>query len=531
MRQTEPGSAQPVVARRRPLPALRPVLADTDGDGYGDLRGIISRLDHLEWLGVDGIWLSPDHALARRRLGLRRQRLHRPSTPSCGTLADLDELIAAAGARGLRVLLDLVPNHTSSAAPVVHRRRVRPRRRRTATTTCGPTRRPAAGRRTTGWTPPAAAPGRSTPADRPVLPAQLPAHPARPELVGAGRARGVPRGSWSSGSTAAWPGSASTWRTACTRTRSCATTRRWSRRTGATRWSASSGSGRSTTSTSRGARRLPGLAEDRRAATPRTGCCSARPGSATRTQLAAFYGDDDELQLAFNFPFVFAGFTAAELAGVVRRTLATIPAGSLPGVDGLQPRRRPVPEPLVRRRRPADPAGAAAAGHAARHRRAVLRRRDRHARRRRCRPSSQRDEMTLGAPTGRADRDRARTPMQWDELAARPGSPRPPGPGCRSATPPPATWPPSAPTPARRCACAATCWPCAAPSWAARSRPTEELAVAAACGPTGWADLTVAGQPVRPGPHAGRGRPARSCSRTGGDWRDGGGSRDWRRTA
>ena len=54
---------------------------DTNGDGVGDLRGIIERLDHLQWLGVDGIWLDPITRVAQRRLGLRRRRLLSTSIP------------------------------------------------------------------------------------------------------------------------------------------------------------------------------------------------------------------------------------------------------------------------------------------------------------------------------------------------------------------------------------------------------------------------------------------------------------------
>ena len=89
---------------------------DTNGDGYGDLPGIIARLDYLSWLGVDGIWLSPTMPSPDQDWGYDVSdylRVH----PELGTLEDLDRLIAEAGARGLRVLLDLVPNHTSTAHP------------------------------------------------------------------------------------------------------------------------------------------------------------------------------------------------------------------------------------------------------------------------------------------------------------------------------------------------------------------------------------------------------------------------------
>jgi alpha-glucosidase len=89
---------------------------DTDDDGYGDLRGVIERLDHLSWLGVDGIWLSPTMPSPDADWGYDVSD-YTGVHPELGTLADLDELIAEAGQRGMRVLLDLVPNHTSSAHP------------------------------------------------------------------------------------------------------------------------------------------------------------------------------------------------------------------------------------------------------------------------------------------------------------------------------------------------------------------------------------------------------------------------------
>jgi alpha-glucosidase len=89
---------------------------DTNDDGYGDLRGLIERLDHLSWLGVDGIWLSPTMPSPDEDWGYDVSD-YTGVHPELGTLADLDELIAAAGGRNMRVLLDLVPNHTSSAHP------------------------------------------------------------------------------------------------------------------------------------------------------------------------------------------------------------------------------------------------------------------------------------------------------------------------------------------------------------------------------------------------------------------------------
>ncbi|HET9081564.1 MAG TPA: alpha-amylase family glycosyl hydrolase [Trebonia sp.] len=89
---------------------------DAGGDGIGDLRGVIERLDHLSWLGVDGIWLSPTMPSPDADWGYDVSD-YTGVHPELGTLADLDELITRAGRRGMRVLLDLVPNHTSSAHP------------------------------------------------------------------------------------------------------------------------------------------------------------------------------------------------------------------------------------------------------------------------------------------------------------------------------------------------------------------------------------------------------------------------------
>jgi alpha-glucosidase len=89
---------------------------DADGDGVGDLRGITSRLDHVAWLGVDALWLSPMYPSPLADLGYDVAD-YRAVDPQLGTLDDFDRLLEAAHARGLRVLLDLVPCHTSIEHP------------------------------------------------------------------------------------------------------------------------------------------------------------------------------------------------------------------------------------------------------------------------------------------------------------------------------------------------------------------------------------------------------------------------------
>jgi oligo-1,6-glucosidase len=89
---------------------------DSDGDGVGDLRGIISRLDHLSALGVDVVWLSPIYRSPQDDNGYDISD-YQDVDPSFGTLADLDELIAGLHERGMKLLMDLVVNHTSDEHP------------------------------------------------------------------------------------------------------------------------------------------------------------------------------------------------------------------------------------------------------------------------------------------------------------------------------------------------------------------------------------------------------------------------------
>ncbi len=87
-------------------------FADSDGDGIGDLGGIISRLDHLERLGVDAVWLSPVYRSPLVDNGYDISD-YQDIEPLFGSLEQLDELIAAAHDRGIAVIMDLVVNHTS----------------------------------------------------------------------------------------------------------------------------------------------------------------------------------------------------------------------------------------------------------------------------------------------------------------------------------------------------------------------------------------------------------------------------------
>lgn len=86
---------------------------DTDGDGTGDLRGVIAGLPYLAALGVDALWLSPFYPSPLRDSGYDVAD-PRAVDPRYGTLADARDLIDQAHARGLRVIVDVVPNHTSS---------------------------------------------------------------------------------------------------------------------------------------------------------------------------------------------------------------------------------------------------------------------------------------------------------------------------------------------------------------------------------------------------------------------------------
>jgi alpha-glucosidase len=87
-------------------------FADSNGDGLGDLKGITSRLDSLAALGVDAIWLSPFYSSPQKDAGYDVSN-YVEVDPIFGTLADFDELLEKAHSLSLRVMIDLVPNHSS----------------------------------------------------------------------------------------------------------------------------------------------------------------------------------------------------------------------------------------------------------------------------------------------------------------------------------------------------------------------------------------------------------------------------------
>ncbi len=89
---------------------------DTDGDGVGDLNGIVARLDYLAGLGITAVWISPVYPSPMADFGYDVAD-YTGIDPLFGSLNDFDGLLAAAHAKGLRLILDFVPNHTSDRHP------------------------------------------------------------------------------------------------------------------------------------------------------------------------------------------------------------------------------------------------------------------------------------------------------------------------------------------------------------------------------------------------------------------------------
>ena len=91
-------------------------FADSNGDGFGDLNGVTARLDYLAALGVDALWLTPVYPTPWHDSGYDVAD-YQDIDPRFGTLADFDALLAAAHQRGLKLMMDLVANHTSDQHP------------------------------------------------------------------------------------------------------------------------------------------------------------------------------------------------------------------------------------------------------------------------------------------------------------------------------------------------------------------------------------------------------------------------------
>lgn len=89
---------------------------DTDGDGIGDLKGIIRRLDYLQSLGVDAIWLTPVYPSPQVDFGYDISN-YEAIDPQYGSMADFDDLLTAANKHNIRIIMDLVMNHTSDQHP------------------------------------------------------------------------------------------------------------------------------------------------------------------------------------------------------------------------------------------------------------------------------------------------------------------------------------------------------------------------------------------------------------------------------
>ena len=101
-----------MVEARRHLRDLSAQLSGFNGDGIGDLNGITQRLDYLQSLGVDAIWLTPIYPSPQVDFGYDISD-YENIDPQYGTLADFDRLVAEAKKRNIRVIMDMVMNHTS----------------------------------------------------------------------------------------------------------------------------------------------------------------------------------------------------------------------------------------------------------------------------------------------------------------------------------------------------------------------------------------------------------------------------------
>src|SRR3970282_296665 len=89
---------------------------DNNGDGIGDLCGVLERLDYLQWLGIDASWFSPLCPSPMADFGYDVAD-YTDIHPDYGTMADFNELLIEAHARSIKIILDLLPNHSSAHHP------------------------------------------------------------------------------------------------------------------------------------------------------------------------------------------------------------------------------------------------------------------------------------------------------------------------------------------------------------------------------------------------------------------------------
>ena len=203
-------------------------FADADGDGLGDLAGIRSRLPYLRRLGVDAIWLNPCYPSPQADAGYDVAD-YRDIDPRFGTLADMDGLLADAHALGLRVIMDIVPNHTSDEhAWFEQALAAGPGSRERARYVFRDGRGPGGAQPPNDWQSTFGGPAwtRVTEADgtaRPVVPAPVRHQAAGPRLARTTRSARSSSRSCASGSTAASTASASTSPTGWRRIRRCPT--------------------------------------------------------------------------------------------------------------------------------------------------------------------------------------------------------------------------------------------------------------------------------------------------------------------
>ena len=339
-------------------------FADSNGDGLGDLPGITQRLPYLRDLGVDALWITPFYPSPQHDAGYDVSD-YVDVDPRFGDLADADALLAKAHELGLKVVVDLVPNHTSDEHEWFQKA--------LAAEPGSPERERYIFRDGKGR-------GRKQPpnnwnsvfggiaweqvddgADRP---GQWYLHifdRTQPDLeLAQPRGRSDVRATCcGSGSTVASTASGSTSPTACSRTRGCATRRSPSPTRGtlgvhararAPRTSRCGTSPRSTRSTATGAGSSTEYDGDRMAVAEAWTQTPERPRAFVRP---------DELQQAFNFAWLLAGWDAADIADCHPRHLRRArPRRRQPDVGAVQPRRGPPRDAVRRRRRSASPAPA-----------------------------------------------------------------------------------------------------------------------------------------------------------------------------